>query len=114
MTAQLGEAVRVLRDHFNQMMALGESLRSVSALPGARPRDVGRLIKESSSVISAALAELFERHRAALRVSPSTATAAFRGLVFASAHPLLPPRERLAMEETVSILLCGIAKHERT
>ena len=114
MRAQLAEAVRVLRDHFNQMMALGESLRSVSALAGARQRDVGRLIKESSSVISTALGELFERHRDELRVPPSTATAAFRGLVFASAHPLLPPRERLAMEETVSILLSGIAKHEGT
>lgn len=114
MAAQLREAVRVLRDHFNRMTALGESLRSVSALPGAQKRDVGRLIKESSSVISAALAELFERHRAALRVPPAVATAAFRGLVFASAHPLLPPRERLAMEETVSILLSGIAKHEGT
>ena len=113
MTAQLAEAVRVLRNHFNQMMALGESLRSILALPGAPQRDVGRLIKESSSVISAALAELFERHRGALRVAPATATAAFRGLVFASAHPLLPPRERLAMEETVSILLSGIAKPER-
>ena len=114
MRGQLAEAVRVLRDHFNRMMAIGESLRSVSALPGARQRDVGRLIKESSVVISAALSELFERHRAALRVPPSTATAAFRGLVFASAHPLLPPRERLAMEETVNILLSGIAKHEGT
>jgi hypothetical protein len=63
-------------------------------------------------VISAALTELFDRHRDTLRVSPATATAAFRGLVFASAHPLLPPRERLPMEETVSILLSGIAKHE--
>jgi AcrR family transcriptional regulator len=114
MEEQLGEAVRVLRDHFNRMTSLGESLRAVSALPGAQKRDVGRLIKESSTVISAALTELFERHRAALRVSPATATAAFRGLVFASAHPLLPPRERLAMEETVSILLSGIAKHEGT
>jgi AcrR family transcriptional regulator len=114
MTAQLAEAVRVLRDHFNRMSSLGESLRSVAAPPGAQKRDVGRLIKESSTVISAALLELFERHRAALRVSPATATAAFRGLVFASAHPLLPPRERLAMEETVSILLSGIAKHEGT
>jgi AcrR family transcriptional regulator len=114
MTAQLAEAARVLRDHFNQMTALGESLRSVSALPGARQRDVGKLIKESSAVISAALGEVFERHRAALRVPPSSAIAAFRGLVFASAHPLLPPRERLAIEEAVTILLSGIAKHEGT
>jgi AcrR family transcriptional regulator len=114
MRARLAEAARVLRDYFNQIAALGESLRSVSVLPGARQRDVGKLIKESSAVISAALAELFERHRAALSVPTSSAIAAFRGLVFASAHPLLPPRERLAIDEAVSILLSGIAKHEGT
>ena len=112
--ARLAEAAGLLRDHFNKMAALGESLRSVSALQGARQRDVGRLIKESSAVISAALADLFERHRAALRVPPSSAIAAFRGLVFATAHPLLPPRERLPIDEAVSILLSGIAKHEGT
>ncbi|MEO8465691.1 MAG: TetR/AcrR family transcriptional regulator [Gammaproteobacteria bacterium] len=112
MRVGLAEAAAVLRDYFNRMAALGESLRSVSALQGARQRDVGRLIKESSAVISAALAELFERHRATLRVPPSSAIAAFRGLVFASAHPLLPPRERLAIDDAVSILLLGIAKHE--
>ncbi len=114
MRVRLAEAARVLRDYFNQMATLGESLRSVSALPGARQRDMGRLIKESSAVISAALAELFDLHRAALRVPPASAIAAFRGLVFASAHPLLPPRERLAIDEAVSILLSGIAKHEGT
>jgi len=111
MQAQLAEAARVLRDHFNRMMALGEALRSISALQ-ARQRDVGRMIKESSSVISAALAELFERHRAALRVPPSAAVAAFRGCILASAHPLLPPAERLAADEVVNVLLCGIAKPE--
>ena len=112
MRKQLAEAARALLDHFNRMAALGALLRSGSVLHGVRQRDVGQLIKKSSAVISAALADLFERHRAALRVPPSTAIAAFRGLVFASAHPLLPPRERLAIEEAVSILLSGIAKHE--
>ncbi len=112
MRTQLAEAARVLLDRFNRMMALGESLRSVSALHADRQRDVTRLVKESAAVISAALVKLFERHRAALRVSPSQAAAAFRGLVFASGHPLLLPNERLAIDEAVSILLSGIAKRE--
>ncbi len=111
MRAQLSEAARLLRDHFNRMMALGESLRSVSAVQ-ARQRDVSRLIKESSAAISAALAELFERHRGALRVSPPAAIAAFRGVIFASGHPLLPPAERLAVDDVVDVLLSGIAKPE--
>ena len=114
MREQLVEAARVLLDYLNRMAALGESLRSGSALHRARQRDVGELIKRSSAAITAALADLFERHRAALRVPPATAIAAFRGLVFASAHPLLPPRERLAIEDAVSILLSGIAKPERS
>jgi AcrR family transcriptional regulator len=110
--ARLIEAAGLLRNHVHRVAALGESLRTVSGLQGKGQRDVGRLIKESSAAISAALGHLFERHRAALRVPPSSAIAAFRGLVFASAHPLLPPRERLAIDDAVSILLSGIAKHE--
>jgi len=113
MAVQLAEAARVLREHFNRMMALGESLRSISDLQ-ARQRDVDRLIKRSSAVISAALADLFERHRAALRVPPGAAIAAFRGFIFASAHPLLPPAERLAVDEVVNVLLSGIAKPAST
>jgi AcrR family transcriptional regulator len=112
MAARLAEAAGILHDYFDRMAFLGESLRSVSAPHGARRRDVVRLIRASSAAISAALVDLFEPHRAALRVPPAAAIAAFRGLVFASAHPLLPPRERLAIEEAVSILLSGIAKHE--
>jgi AcrR family transcriptional regulator len=114
MREQLVEAARVLLDYLNRMAALGESLRSGSTLHRARAQDVRELIKRSSAAITAALADLFERHRAALRVPPATAIAAFRGLVFASAHPLLPPRERLAIEDAVSILLSGIAKPERS
>jgi AcrR family transcriptional regulator len=113
MREQLAEAARVLLDHFKRMMALGESLRSMSALHGARQRDVGRLIKESSAGISAALVSLFERHSTALRVPPAAATAALRGLIFASEHPLLPAAERLTVDDVVSILLSGIAKPER-
>jgi AcrR family transcriptional regulator len=112
MRMQIVDAARVLFDHFERMAALGESLRSGSSLHGTRRQDVGRLIKESSASISTALADLFERHRAVLRVPPSTAAAALRGLVFASAHPLLAPRERLGLEEAVSILLSGIATAE--
>lgn len=114
MAKQLAEAARLLLDYVNRMMALGGSLRFGSPLHGARRKDVAELIKTSSAAISAALADFFERHRAVLRVPPSTAAAAFRGLTFASAHPLLPPRERLALDEAVSILLSGIAKHEGT
>ena len=107
--ARLAQAANLLRNYFNQMSSIGESLRSASARGGARPNDVSRLIRESSASITTALVQLFESHRDLLRVSPSAAVAAFRGLVFASAHPLLPPHERLATGEVVGILMSGIA-----
>lgn len=110
---RLTEAAQLLCDHFNQISALGESLRSAAMSGATRQRDVGRLIRESSSVITAALMELFELHAAELRVPAATAVAAFRGLVFASAHPMLPPRERLASAEVVGILISGIVRPAR-
>jgi len=111
MRRQLAEAATRLRDYFNRMTAIGESLRSVSSPGATHQRDVGKLIKESSAIITAVLVELFESHQGKLRVPPSTAVAAFRGLVFASTHPLLPPRERLTSDEVVGILISGIAKN---
>jgi AcrR family transcriptional regulator len=106
---RLSEAAHLLRDYFNQLTALGESLRSASIRGGAKHGDMARLIRESSAAISAALTALFDQHRDALRVPPAAAVAAFRGLVFASAHPMLPPNDRLATGEVIGILLSGIA-----
>jgi hypothetical protein len=53
MRAQLAEAGRVLRDHFNRMMALGESLRSVSTLA---PLDPTYAAKALAALLAAARA----------------------------------------------------------
>jgi hypothetical protein len=79
---------------------------------GARQKDFSRLVTESSAAITAALMKLFESHRDALRVPPSTAVAAFRGLVFASAHPMLRPQDRLGGADVVGILMSGIARNK--
>jgi AcrR family transcriptional regulator len=113
MKEQLVEAARALLRYFNRMVALGESLRSGSPLHRERQQEMVALMRKSSTTISTALGHLFARHGPVLRVPPATAVAAFRGLVFASAHPMLPPRERLAVEDAVSILLSGIVHPER-
>lgn len=110
--SQLTEAARVLLEHVNRMMALGGSMRSVAALRGNRQRDVSRSIRESASAISTALEALFVRRRAELRVAPSEAVAALRGLVAASANPLLSPDQRLTFDAIVNILLFGVAKRD--
>src|SRR5262245_45316313 len=52
MRTQLVEAASLLRDYFNRMVALGESLRSGSLVHRARPQDMAALIKSSSDTIS--------------------------------------------------------------
>jgi AcrR family transcriptional regulator len=106
---RLAEAAGLLRGYLDRVSAIGECLRSMSTNSTSRQGEVSKLIKESSASITSALMEFFELHRAALRVSPASAVAAFRGLVFASVHPLLPPRDRLKAEEVACILLSGIA-----
>jgi len=113
MTTQLEEAARALYRHFDCMVALGESWRSISNNQQEREQDVGRLVRKSAAAISAALLELFERHREALRVSPLEAAAAFRGILFATRHPLLAAKERLPIDAALNILLAGIAKPDR-
>jgi AcrR family transcriptional regulator len=110
--AQLREAAAVLLDHFNRGIALAELLRSMPVVHGAARCDVRRLITEANAVISAALSELFERHGEVLRLPPPKAIAALRGLIFASGHPLLPPGERLTIDEVVAVLLSGVTRRD--
>jgi AcrR family transcriptional regulator len=113
MKTQLANAARILLDHWHRVTALAEACRSIPKLPGSRKADGGRLVTESAKAISAGLGELFARHRAELRIEPAKAAMAFRGLIFASAHPFVSPDQRLTVDDLLSVLLSGIAKkHE--
>jgi AcrR family transcriptional regulator len=113
MKAQLAAAARLLQDHWNRVTALGEFFRSLPIPPGSRQSEGRRLIEESGAALSDALTALFDRHKDALRVAPSKAVAAFRGLVFASAHPLMTADQRLSIDDVVAVLLAGIARQDR-
>ncbi|MGB5655172.1 MAG: hypothetical protein WBN35_00995, partial [Acidimicrobiia bacterium] len=56
-----------------------------------------------------ALTTLFERNRNEIRVSPHQAAIAFRGFVFATAHPLISSDEKPSIQESVEVLMNGIA-----
>ncbi len=103
-------AAQALIKHFGEVIALAELLRSLPATTGARQSEGRRMIAKSSAVISKALTALIEPHNAELRVAPAKAIAALRGLLFASGHPLVPPDERLTVDEIVAILLTGILR----
>lgn len=107
---QLKAATRILLDHFNRVMVLGELLRSIPTPSTSAKCDSRQLVIRASAVISAALTELLERRADELNVEPAKAIAALRGLGFASAHPLLPAKERLTVDEVVSLLLDGITR----
>ncbi len=109
---QLAKATRVLLGHYSRTMALAESLRFVSTMHGNQPSDVKKLIEESAAAISKAIEALFARSRATLRISPSEAATAYRALIMACVHPMLPTQERLKVNAVVKILLTGIAKSE--
>jgi AcrR family transcriptional regulator len=110
MRAQLAQAAQLLSDHWKRVAALGEALRGTAVLPGSRQAQAGRVIKESSAAIAAALTTLFERHRRELRIPPAKAVAAFRGLVLAAGHPLMPEDQRLGLDDVTTVLLSGVGR----
>jgi AcrR family transcriptional regulator len=113
MRAQLAQAAQLLSDHWKRVASLGEALRGTAVLPGSRQAQAGRVIKESSAAIAAALTTLFERHRRELRISPAKAVAAFRGLVLAAGHPLMPEDQRLGLDDVTTVLLSGVGRSRK-
>jgi AcrR family transcriptional regulator len=105
-------AIEALLKHYENVSALAELLRSAPAPSAARKLEGRRLIAESNAVISAALTAMLKPHGDELRVPAAKAVAALRGLVFASAHPLVPEGERLTIDDAVTILLSGITRRQ--
>lgn len=104
---QLSIAARAVEERSRRIWALGPLLRTL-----ADPDHAGRLpafVTESGEAIMQALTSLLERHRDRLRVEPSRAAIAFRGLMFANGYPTVGPRERLDTDELIDLLLSGIA-----
>ena len=109
---QLAAAADILLERLERVTALGEVLRSLPDAGERRLADTRRYVVASNAAISAELTALLERHRARLRVEPSRAAAALRGLIFASGHPLLPAADRLSVGDIVSTLMHGISREK--
>ena len=109
---QLIAAGRILVERFQRVSALAEVLRSMPNPPSGQRAEAHQFVTTANTAITAAVAGLLERHAAQLSIPSATAAAAFRGLVFATAHPLMVPGERLGLEEAVAILLGGIIKRQ--
>jgi len=108
--AQLTEAALILIERFKNVVALLSIVRTLPRSEGsARHAGPPPFVAVANAAINDSLTELFDRHRDRLRIEPSRAAAAFRGLILAAGHPTLDLTERLTVDEIVAILLTGIA-----
>lgn len=107
---QLIAAGGILVERFQRVSALAEVLRSMPNPPSGQRAEAHQFVTAANTAITAAVAGLFERHVDQLVIPPTTAASAFRGLVFATANPMMKPGERLGLDEAVTILLGGVAK----
>jgi AcrR family transcriptional regulator len=105
---QLAEAARIMLERFEGVIALINALRTTPSPDAAPPPGPPAFVAEANAAINDALTELFERHSDRLRIEPSRAAAAFRGLILAGGHPLISRGEKLTIDEIVDVLLSGI------
>lgn len=106
---QLDTAARILVERSERVGALIGVLRAAGPHGGGPPSGAGRFVTDANTAILGALIELFERNCDEIRVSPRQAAIAFRGFVFASAHPLVSPAEKPPMSESIDMLMNGIS-----
>lgn len=109
MDAQLEAAATILLEHSERVAALVGILRSAHASTSRRPAGIPHFVRQSNAAILAELTKLLGRNADRLRVPPARAAIAFRGLIFANAHPMAAPEEKTTPHEIVDLLLCGIA-----
>lgn len=110
---QLETAATILVARSEKVAALVGILRS--AFAAHSPGLVGppRFVVESNRAILAALTELLGRHSDRLRINPTRAAIALRGIVFANSHPIVGPAEKMQPDEIVDLLLHGIVTAEK-
>ena len=106
---QLAEAARIILESFEGVIALITALRTTPSSDSPPPPSPPAFVAEANAAINQSLTELFERHRDRLRIEPSRAAAAFRGLIFAGGHPMMSRGEKLTVQEIVDVLLSGVA-----
>ena len=105
---QLQDAATILADRIERVMALFDALRSLPNHSHHDRKHARRFVAQTEAAVTETLTELLEAHRGELSIEPVRAAAAFRGLIFAIRHPMLPPDQRLTVEEAVTILISGI------
>jgi AcrR family transcriptional regulator len=106
---QLEAAAGILVERSERIAALIGVLRASGLHADGPPSGARQYVMDANTAILSALTRLFEQDRDEIRVSPHQAAVAFRGFVFATAHPLVSSDEKPSLQESVEVLMNGIA-----
>jgi len=109
---QLQAAARILVERSERVGALVGVLRSSGSHGSGAPAGARQYVTDANTAILGTLIELFERNSDEIRVIPRHAAIAFRGFVFAMAHPLVSADEKASMSESIDVLMNGISATE--
>ena len=112
MESQLEAAATVLLEHSQRVAALVGVLRSAATSAAGHPAGIPQFVRKSNAAILDELTKLLGRHADRLRVPAVRAAIAFRGLIFANAHPMVTPGEKTTPQEIADLLLCGVMTTE--
>lgn len=104
---QLVQAVRIMQDRLDRTINLMMVIRAASSQSDASPAKRRREFTVANRGITEAITEIFERSGQPLSMPAERLAMTLRTLVFASAHPLFGPEERLTVEEIVAIVLAA-------
>ena len=106
---QLETAARILVERSERVGALVGVLRASGSHGGGPPAGARQYVTDANTAILGALIGLFDRNNDHIRVSSRQAAIAFRGFVFATAHPLVSPAEKPSIDESIEVLMNGIS-----
>lgn len=106
---QVAEAARILLERFEVVISLMSMLHTLPSSQAHHSPGPPPFVAVANAAINQSLTKIFERHRDQLRIEPSRAAAALRGLILASGHPAVGITERLTVDEIVGVLLTGVA-----
>jgi AcrR family transcriptional regulator len=109
---QLGEAVRIMQERLDRTINLIMVIRSALPQPDTGPAKRRREFTAADAGITAAIIEIFDRSGQPLSMPAERLAMTLRTLVFASAHPLFGPEERLRVDEIVTIVLAAAGLRE--
>jgi hypothetical protein len=101
-----------MQERLDRTINLIMVIRSALPQPDTGPAKRRREFTAADAGITAAIIEIFDRSGQPLSMPAERLAMTLRTLVFASAHPLFAPEERLRVDEIVTIVLAAAGLRE--